>query len=180
MSGTKLQVEAEIKTPRLRLRPLQARDAALVALYASDRRVAWATAVIPHPYPPGAAEAFIERASAPGASEQNWALDTGADGENGLVGLIGLRRKGDGVAEIGYWVASAFWNTGYGGEAVEGLVAQAARAGWRELTAEVFQDNPASARVLIRAGFTYEGEGETYSLARAAMVPTFLYRRALA
>jgi RimJ/RimL family protein N-acetyltransferase len=171
--------QPEIATPRLRLRRLRPRDAGLIALYCSDRRVAWTTAMIPHPYPPGAAEAFLERVLAPGASELSWALDTGADGENGLVGLIGFKPKDEVVAEIGYWVTPAFWNTGYAGEAVEGVVGYAARTEWRELSAFVFQDNAASARVLTRAGFAYEGEGEVFSLARGAMVPSFRYRRQL-
>jgi len=169
--------QPEIVTERLRLRRLRRRDAAVIALYASDKRVAWTTAMIPHPYPPGAAEAFIERILSPGATELTWAIDTGADDENGLVGMIGLKPREPGVAEIGYWVAPAFWNAGYASEAVAGLVGHAARGGWRELVADVFQDNPASARVLRHAGFEYLGMGETYSLARAAMVPTFCYRR---
>jgi RimJ/RimL family protein N-acetyltransferase len=171
--------QPEIVTERLRLRRLRPRDAALIALYASDKRVAWTTAMIPHPYPPGAAEAFIERTLSPGATELSWAIDTGADDENGLVGMIGFKPKAAGVAEIGYWVAPAFWNAGYASEAVGGLVDHAARCGWRELVADVFQDNPASARVLMHAGFEYLGTGETYSLARGAMVPTFRYRRAV-
>jgi RimJ/RimL family protein N-acetyltransferase len=171
--------QPEIVTARLRLRRLRRRDAGLITLYASDPRVARATAEIPHPYPPGAAEAFIERALSPAASATTWALDTGADDENGLIGLISLKPCGDGEAEIGYWVAPAFWNTGYASEAVEGLVGQAARAGLRTLAAQVFQDNPASARVLVHAGFAYEGNGELYALARRAMVPTFRYRRGL-
>ena len=180
MSGTRIVEQSDIATPRLTLRRLRARDAALIALYASDRRVAWATSRVPHPYPPGAAEGLIERANAPGSGELYWALDTGAEDENGLIGLIVLRPKADGVGQVGYWVAPAFWNTGYAGEAVEGVIGWAAAAGMAELIAEVFQDNAASARVLTRAGFDYEGEGETYSLARDAMVPTFLYRRRLA
>jgi RimJ/RimL family protein N-acetyltransferase len=172
-------VQPEIVTERLRLRRLRPRDAALIALYASDKRVAWTTAVIPHPYPPGAAEAFVERVLGPGATELSWAIDTGADDENGLIGTIGLKPQGDGVAEIGYWVAPAFWNTGYASEAVEGLVVHAASTGWRALVAGVFQDNPASARVLRHAGFVYKGDGEEFSLARGAMVPTFRYRREL-
>ncbi len=179
MSGTKLETQPEIVTPRMRLRRLRPRDAALIALYGSDRRVAWTTERIPHPYPPGAAEAFIERATAPGAAEWAWALDTGDDEGNGLVGVITLRPTGEDEAGIGYWVAPAFWNTGYASEALEGLLPSAAAAGWRALAAEVFQDNPASAKVLTRAGFAYEGEGEVFSLARGAMVPTFRYRRAL-
>ena len=179
MPGTNPETQPEIATPRLRLRPLRTRDAGLIALYGSDRRVAWTTARIPHPYPPGAAEAFIERVTAPGSTERSWALDTGDDAGNGLVGVIALWPKVDGEAEIGYWVAPAFWNTGYASEAVEALLPVAAEAGWRELVAEVFQDNPASARVLTRAGFGWEGAGETFSLARGAMVPTFRYRRVL-
>jgi RimJ/RimL family protein N-acetyltransferase len=169
--------QAEIVTGRLRLRRLRRRDAGLIALYAADPRVARATAVIPHPYPPGAAEAFVERALSPGARELVWALDTGEDGGNGLIGLISLKPLGEGEAEIGYWVAPAFWNTGYASEAVEGVVEQEARGAGRTLVAEVFQDNPASARVLVHAGFEYEGDGETFSLARGAMMPTFRYRR---
>ena len=172
--------QPEIVTERLRLRRLRPRDAALIGLYASDKRVAWSTATIPHPYPSGAAEAFIARALAPGATELSWAIDTGADDENGLIGMIGLKPRGAGVVEIGDWVAPAFWNTGYASEAVEGVLGHAATAGWREMVAEVFQDNPASARVLTHAGFGYEGEGEVYALARGAMVPTFRYRRDIA
>jgi len=168
--------QSEIVTPRLRLRRLQQRDAGLIALYASDPRVARATSVIPHPYPPGAAEAFVARVLGQGARETVWALDTGPDDGNGLIGLISLKPCGEGLAEIGYWVAPAFWGTGFASEAVEALVGHA--VGSRTLVAEVFQDNPASARVLMHAGFTYEGEGEIHSLARAGMVPTFRYRRA--
>jgi len=171
-------VQPEIVTERLRLRQLRPRDAGLIALYASDPRVAWATATIPHPYPPAAAERFVERALSAAAPERVWALDTGADGENGLVGTIALKPLGPGVAEIGYWVAPAFWNTGYASEAVEGLIGRAAGLGIAEFVAEVFQDNPASSRVLMHAGFDYVGEGEIFSLARGAMVPTFRYRRA--
>jgi RimJ/RimL family protein N-acetyltransferase len=172
-------LQVELATQRMRLRRLRPADAALIGLYASDERVARMTMAIPHPYPPGAAEAFVDRALAPGARDRTWALDTGADGENGLIGLISLKPLGGGVAEIGYWVAPAFWNAGYASEAVEGLVALAEQSGLGALTAEVFQDNPASARVLTRARFVYEGEGETFSLARNAVVPTFRYSRPL-
>ncbi|MBP7000438.1 GNAT family protein [Amaricoccus sp.] len=166
----------ELVTARLRLRPLDRADAGLIHLYASDARVAAMTTSIPHPYPPGSAEALVARAVA-GERETVWALDTG--GENGLIGLISAKPAGEGVVELGYWVAPAFWNAGFAGEAIEAVAAELLRDGAVALTAEVFQDNLASARVLTRAGFAYEGEGETHSVARAAMVPTFRYRLAL-
>ncbi len=166
-------------TRRLRLRRLERGDAAVIHLYASDVRVARMTTSIPHPNPPGSAEAFVARATAPDAIETVWGLDSGEDRENGLIGLISLKPAGSGVAEIGYWVAPAFWNAGYASEAVDAVVREAPWRGLTALTAQVFQDNVASARVLTRAGFTYVGEGEAHSVARAGMAPTFRYRREL-
>jgi RimJ/RimL family protein N-acetyltransferase len=171
--------QPEITTARLRLRRLQRADAALIDLYASDARLARMTRAIPHPYPPGLAETFVERQRAAGTGRPVWALDTGADDENGLIGLIALAPQADGTADVGYWVAPAFWNAGYAGEALEAVAAEAARRGIAALTAEVFQDNLASVRVLTRAGFAYEGEGKMHSVARGTTAPSFRYRRAL-
>jgi RimJ/RimL family protein N-acetyltransferase len=45
--------------------------------------------------------------------------------------------------------------------------------------ASVFQDNPASARVLTHCGFEYLGDAESYSVARESTVPTWTYLRKL-
>ena len=41
----------------------------------------------------------------------------------------------------------------------------------------VFQDNPASARVLTNCGFEYVGDAEAFSVARNAKVTTWTYIR---
>lgn len=166
----------DIVTERLRLRRFRRADAALIELYASDPRVARMTERIPHPYPPGLAEAFVRRVAAGSADEVGWAIDAGTEEENGLIGTIMLRLPAAGEARIGYWLAPAFWGTGYATEATAAVVGYARDAGLRAVTARVFQDNPASVKVLLRVGFGYEGDGEVYSVARAAMVPTHEYR----
>lgn len=173
-------VQPTLATPRLRLRPLRPADAAQIALHAADPRVARMTVRIPHPYPPGAAEALVEKARKGEAEGLIWALDTGADDENGLIGMIRVTPRGDGTAAIGYWVAPAVWGAGYASEALEAIRTWASGEGLAALTAEVFQDNLASVKVLTRAGFAYLGETEAYSLARQAMVPSFRYRLDLA
>ena len=185
MSETILQ-PVDIVTERLRLRRFRPSDAALVELMASDRRVAWMTERVPHPYPPGVAAGFVARVAAGTADEIGWAIDTDLgtgtgddEAENGLIGTIMLRLDGPGTARGGYWLAPAFWGTGYATEALEGVVGFARDAGFEALTARVFQDNPASVKVLMHAGFAYVDDGEAYSLARGTMVPTHNYRLVL-
>lgn len=168
-----------IEAERFVLRPLRKSDAGLVALYTGDRRLAEGTRAIPHPLPPGATEAFIARALAEGREEDVWALDGSAKGLAEVLGLVSLTRMERDQSEVGFWVAPAFWNTGFASEAVAALVsANPHRA--RTLFAEVFQDNPGSARVLTNCGFDYLGDAECWSVARGARVPTWTYLRKMA
>lgn len=101
-------------------------------------------------------------------------MDGSPYGQAELMGLIGLERMDREQSEIGYWVAPAFWNTGFASEAVKGLV-EANPQGNKTMFASVFQDNPASARVLTNTGFEYLGDAEAFSVARGAPVPTWTY-----
>lgn len=166
--------QATIDTDRLVLRPLRKSDAGLLSLYASDERVAEATQTLPHPYPPGAAEAMIARAASAERTEDVWALDGAVAGLSELLGLISLQRMDREQSEVSYWVAPAFWNTGLASEAVRGLIASNPQKA-RTYFASVFQDNPGSARVLTNAGFNYIGDAEAFSVARGQTVPTWTY-----
>ncbi|MDT8342914.1 MAG: GNAT family protein [Thermohalobaculum sp.] len=166
-----------IATQRLMLRPLRPSDAGPMALYASDPRVARMTTSIPHPYPPGAAQAYIAARVAGRPDETVWAIDATPIGGSELVGVI-LHRPQTG--EVGYWVGPPFWNTGYASEALAALVAHLFDAGAVRLTASVMAENVASAHVLAKAGFAEVGQGEGYSVARGetVMVRKFALDRA--
>ena len=119
----------------------------------------------------------------PKGEEAVWVLDGSATGLAEVLGVISLKRMDEGKfnrdqSEIGYWVAPAFWNTGFASEAVRALVAANPQKN-RTIFAEVFQDNSGSARVLTNAGFQYLGDAETFSVARNARVPTWTYIRKL-
>lgn len=163
-----------IPAERIVLRPLRVSDAGLIALYAGDLRVARGTKSIPHPYPPGAATQLIARAQAADRHRDVWAMDGSARGWSEVVGLVTLTRLDRRQSEIAYWVAPAFWNTGIASEAVRALIAANPHRA-AQIFAEVFQDNPGSARVLTNAGFEYLGDAEAYSVARGATVPTWTY-----
>lgn len=167
-----------IETDRFDLRPLRRSDAGLISLYGSDERVARMTTSIPHPMPPGSTEAFVTRAMADDRTEDVWAVDgSKADGSE-VMGLISLQKLDRDQSEIGYWVAPVYWNTGLASEAVEALV-QNNPLNNATMFAAVFQDNPASARVLTHCGFSYLGDAESFSVARDATVPTWTYSRNL-
>lgn len=163
-----------IRTARFDLRPVRTSDAGLIAHYAGDARVAKMTRSIPHPLPPGAAESLIRQATSPDRVEDFWIIDATAHGGAELMGIISLERMDRGQSEVGYWVAPAFWNGRVASEAVEGLIA-ANPHGADTVFAEVFQDNPGSARVLTNCGFTYLGDAEAFCVARNAKVPTWTY-----
>lgn len=182
MQQDRITGQPVITAERVTLRPLQPSDAGLITLYASDERVARATRHLPHPLPPGTAEAFIRGSHAEARREDVWAIDGTAAGMGELVGIVALARmdaeQGREQSEVRYWVAPAMWNTGLASEAVAAMV-EANPQNSDTMFAEVFQDNPASARVLTNAGFEYLGDAEAYSVSRAGTVPTWTYLKKL-
>jgi RimJ/RimL family protein N-acetyltransferase len=176
--------EGAIAAGRFILRPVRRSDAGLFAMYAGDKRVAESTRSIPHPLPPGTAEAFVTRATLQGKGMRmsgSW-TDRRPVWPR-CLGVISLKRMDEtrydrGQSEVGYWVAPAFWNAGFASEAVRALVEVNPQKN-RTIFAEVFQDNAGSARVLTNAGFQYLGDAETFSVARNARVPTWTYIRKL-
>ncbi|PTV97053.1 RimJ/RimL family protein N-acetyltransferase [Rhodobacter aestuarii] len=178
MFQTTIPAQPVIEAERFILRPLRRSDAGLITMYTADKRVAEGTRAIPHPLPPGTAENFILRALAEGRAEDVWALDGSDHGLAEVLGLVSLTRLEDDQSEIGFWVGPGFWNTGFASEAVAALIAANPHRA-RTLMAEVFQDNPGSARVLTHNGFEYLGDAESWSLARNARVPTWTYVKKL-
>ena len=151
------------------LRMLRPSDAGPITLFAGDERVARMTTAVPHPYPPGAAEAWIASAEAGRLPEQVWAIDATPGNGPEFVGVISYK---EGAGEIGYWIGPPFWGTGHATRAVAMVTRHlltAERLG--EVKASVLFDNPASQRVLKKAGFRQTGECWLFSVARGMEVP---------
>ncbi|MBM4014152.1 MAG: GNAT family N-acetyltransferase [Planctomycetes bacterium] len=149
---------ATLVTARLRLRPFVAADAPAVQRLAAAAEVASTTATLPHPYPDGAAAAWIaghEAARAAGRS-LDWAITTAADG---VVGAIALHPSAAHLnAELGYWIGVPYWRRGYASEAAAALVRHGLRVlAFKRIHAHHMSGNPASGRVLQNAGMRWEG-----------------------
>jgi RimJ/RimL family protein N-acetyltransferase len=154
-----------LQTDRLTLRPFRAADARDVQRLAGAREVADTTLHIPHPYPDGAAEAWIATHADQWVTQQDvvFAITLRTTGE--LIGAIALKLEmALTQAEIGYWIGVDHWGRGYCTEAATAV----AQFGFDALAlhrvhSRHFLRNPASGRVMQKLGMRQEG------LQRAAM-----------
>ena len=148
-----------LQTKRLVLRMFEPEDAPEVQRLAGAWEVARTMLSIPHPYEEGTAERFIEDARrALAAGERvNFAVVL-REGRT-LLGGVTLSINGqDDNGKLGYWIGVPYWGQGYATEAVREVV----RYGFEELGlhhihSDHFGSNPASGRVLKKAGLSYEG-----------------------
>ena len=110
--------------------------------------------------------------------ETNFAIDVAGEAVGG-IGYTLLSDVDRRSAEIGYWLGEKFWGRGIATEALI-LVTDHAFASHDlcRVFAHVFDWNPASARVLEKAGYTFEGrmrksvtkEGQTIDQLMYAMI----------
>jgi RimJ/RimL family protein N-acetyltransferase len=147
----------QLSTPRLLLRKSVRGDAGdLAGLWATDPEVT--RYLMRRSFGSiGEVEEFLDNTVAEweGGSAYAWSLllrETGA-----LVGMIEARVDGY-MVNISYLLGRAYWNRGLTTEAVRGVCA------WADAEPDVFRiwavcavDNPASARVLEKAGMAREG-----------------------
>ncbi len=159
-----LDTQPSLQTPRLVLRPMTLADAAAVQRLAGDIEVASTTLLIPHPYPDGAAEAWI--ATHAGRYQRGEAIDFAIEEKQcgQLVGAIGLvLAPPHERAELGYWIGRDYWGRGYCTEAGRAVVEFAFRVlNLHRVQASHFTRNIASGRVLQKIGLTHEGSCRGY------------------
>ena len=147
-----------LQTERLILRGFYLNDAPRVQRLAGDRAIAATTALIPHPYPDGAAEHWIgsHQSAFEAGTQITFAIVRRQD--DLLVGAISLEvRPQHKRAEVGYWMGREYWGNGYTTEALRAVIEYAFSIGLHRVFAEHFSTNPASGRVMQKAGMRHEG-----------------------
>lgn len=148
-----------LESERLVLRPFELADAPEVQRLAGDFAIADTTLNVPHPYEDGMAETWIATHS--GAWQDGslaaFAVARRSDGQ--LLGAISLKmQRGTDVAELGYWIGRPFWGHGYATEAARSLIGYGfASLGLERIAARHFARNPASGRVMQKAGMWRTG-----------------------
>ena len=142
-----------------RLRQLQISDAARIQELAGERAVAETTSSIPHPYPDGAAEAWIGARSDCWRSGQEVVFANCPAATGHLLGCVGLiLNTRDCRAELGYWVGRPYWGLGHGRAAAAEMVAYGFDVlGLARIHAKVIPSNLASGRICRALGMRHEG-----------------------
>ncbi len=162
------------------LRPWRSADREALVRAANNRKV-WRnmTHTFPHPYTDRDADLWLAIAAEPGAS-----IQLAIDLEGAAVGGIGAI-AGEGIfaatAQFGYWLAETHWGRGIATAAARAL---ADRIGserlFARLEAQVFEWNPASMRVLEKAGFEREARLRCAATKDGQLIDTVLYARVFA
>lgn len=145
-----------LETKRLNLRPFKISDAERLAKLLNNINVSYMCSSIPYPYTLQAAEAWLcMREAEP--HELTWAIENKEDGQ--LIGGISISNENKGQAEeLGYWLSEELWGKGFMTEAAKQVIEYSFKTlKHQSIIAKVFDDNPASQRILEKLKFQMMG-----------------------
>jgi ribosomal-protein-alanine N-acetyltransferase len=159
------------------IRSWRLHDAESLAKHANDRKV-WLGLrdLFPHPYTADDANKFLQNATT-AQPTTDFCLEV----DGAAAGGIGIHLGRDvhrHTAELGYWLAEELWERGIMTEAVAAFTDfcfQNFRL--RRIYAEPFGNNPASARVLEKAGFIFEGRLKNHVIKEGQLLDSLVYAR---
>jgi [ribosomal protein S5]-alanine N-acetyltransferase len=145
-------------TDAITFRPWRPADVPALVRHANNPRIAVNMKDrFPHPYTAEDGEQWVALNLSGERAWRSFAVDRGGEAIGGVMAEPGtdiFRR----TADISYWVAEPYWSRGVGTRAAR-FISEYALANLPvvRLQALVFEWNPASGRVLEKAGFSLEG-----------------------
>jgi len=155
-----------MRTERLFLRPVFPEDWRGIYRGIADFGVVSMLARAPWPYSEDDARKFCADAQA--GKENRFVITLPGRAGASVIGMIGFGPQDTGGRqELGYWIGTDWQGRGFATEAVHGVTQVAEALGVEVLEAGHYLDNPASGKVLRKAGFTPTGDVEpTVCMAR--------------
>lgn len=156
----------EIRTDRLRLRRPLPSDAGPVTSAVQDPLIYEKVARIAPGQTLEVTQAWLE--SVAHGEQQDLDHVFVIEEAGAMAGLVGAHRTRSGDDfEIGYWLLPSAWGRGIATEAARALVGWLDRTGrGGRIVSGYFADNPASGRVLEKAGFRHSYESPVFCLGR--------------
>ncbi len=168
-----------LETGRLLLRPFTLEDAPTVRELAGTSEAAATTSTSPHPYPEGKAEEWIGAHTQLAAHGVIYVFAVTSKASGVLMGSIGIvigSGRPHKRALLNYWLGVPHWNQGYATEAVRRVIAFGfEELGLNRIEATHHLGNPASGRVMQKAGMAYEGVLRGYLLKEGTSQDVAMY-----
>ena len=165
---------------RCTIRDYRLSDAEALAKHANNRKV-WLGLRdrFPYPYTMEDAKNFLERATTMKSQEKSYCIEIDGSARGGIGITIGedVHRL---TAEFGYWLAEEFWGQGIMSEVVPAFVNYCFKKfSLRRIFAAAYSNNPASARVLEKAGFILEGRLQNNVIKDGKILDSLLYAKTM-
>ncbi len=160
------------------LRPIKKGDEASIAKYGNNKKIGInLTDEFPHPYTLKEAKKWIKLNQTKEMQKTNFAIVVNKE----VIGCTGISLKKDNerkTAEIGYWIGEPFWGQGIVTEVAKIITKYAFKTfDLERVQAKVFEYNPASARVLEKTGFKYEGTLRNNSIKNKKICSELVYSK---
>lgn len=146
-----------LETERLILRAPTLDDAPVIRRIVDHPDIAKMTLSIRHPYPDDGAVKWINKLIS--SENTNYLFLITLKADKTIMGAIGIiphpyfKR-----ASLGYWLGLDYWSKGYASEAVRRMIDFGFESlDLARIEGEFFPENPASRRVMEKAGMQFEG-----------------------
>jgi len=173
MVNARMIPRSTISTARLLLRPTSAGDAQRAFEIQSDWNV---TRMLNTLFPPSrqGVEDWFSR------HESEWAAGTAyrfaIEHQEKTIGIVDVDSIAGNEGSLGYWLERSNWGKGFALEAAQALIRFVFdEVGLLRLTSGHAADNPASAQVLTKLGFTQIESMETFLLSRSETILKHCY-----
>lgn len=167
-----------IETERLILRPWRVEDQEPLVRHANNRKVSINLRdLFPYPYTLEHARQWITLQTSISDPPQNLVIEHVGE----FVGNVGFHTLDDVhrfTAEVGYWLGEDFWGRGFASEALAAFTDYVfANFHFQRLEGWIFSSNPASGRVLEKAGYEYEATLRQSVFKEGRFLDTLVYVR---
>ena len=169
-----------IKTKKFTLRPYRKGDEESLRKNINDRNVTkYMSSRLPFPYKKKDAKWWIKNCLKQTRKKKplavNFAIDIGGE----VAGNIGIAYESERHrAEIGYWIGKKYWNKGIMTEAL-GLTTNFGfkKLGLKRVYATVFPENKASAHILEKNNYKFEGLMKKHHAKNGRLIDALLYAK---
>lgn len=146
-----------LQTKRLTMLQFTLEDASAVQSLAGNCKVAKETMNIAHPYESGMAESWISGLQQAWDEKKAITYAVILKKSKKLIGAVGLVGLWGTEGSMGYWIGEPYWGQGYCTEATRALIDFCFNElKLTRIEAEYLVSNPASGRVMQKAGMTYK------------------------